>query len=36
MEMDDLDFNIEGYFTFRRLREGEVPNSDPENVEDID
>ncbi len=36
VEMDDLDFNIEGYFTFRKLREGEVPNCEPENIEEVD
>lgn len=34
--MDDLDYKIEGYFTFRWLVPGEVPNTNPENIESVD
>jgi len=27
---------MDGYFTFRYLRPGEVPNEEPENAQDID
>jgi len=36
IEMDDLDYKIEGYFTFRWLTPGETPNTDPENIDQID
>lgn len=36
VEMDDLDYTIEGYYLFRWLREGEAMNNEPEKVEDID
>jgi hypothetical protein len=36
IEMDDLDYKIEGYYTFRFMKENEKPNSDPENIDDVD
>ena len=27
---------MDGYFTFRYLREGEIPNEEAENIQDID
>ncbi len=36
IEMDDLDYTIEGYYLFRWLREGESANNEPEKIEDVD
>ena len=36
IEVDDLTTIMDGYFIFRYLLPGEVPNEDPENVNEID
>ena len=34
--MNDLNYTIEGYYTFRYLREGEEGDDKPENIADVD
>jgi hypothetical protein len=36
IEVDDLNTIMDGYFTFRYLLPGEIPNEEPENVNEID
>lgn len=36
LEMNNLNYTIEGCYHFRYLREGEVPNDAPERIEDVD
>lgn len=36
LEMNDLNYTIEGYYLFRYLREGEVADERPENPQEID
>lgn len=36
IEVDELNSIMDGYFMFRYLKEKEVPNEDPENIQDID
>jgi len=36
IEVEDLNSIMDGYFTFRYLKQGEAPNEEPENITDID
>ncbi|CDW87006.1 UNKNOWN [Stylonychia lemnae] len=36
LEMNDLDYTVEGYFTLRYLKEGEKADDTAENVSDVD
>jgi len=36
VEVDELNTVMDGYLTFRYLRPGEVPNEEPENVQDVE
>lgn len=34
--MNDLDYTVEGYFTLRYLKEGEIADDTAENVAEVD